>query len=56
MKSKRKSSTKDFQQSYFILIKNIYVNDHSYTMMQKRQTTVSSFFQIKSTKQGKVTF
>ena len=25
-------------------------------MTQKRQTTVSSFFQIKSTKQGKVTF
>ena len=28
----------------------------SYTMMQKRQTTVSSCFQIKSTKQGKETF
>ena len=56
MKRKWKSSTKDFQQSYFILVKNIYVNDYSYTMTQKKQTTVSSFFQIKPIKQGKVTF
>ena len=39
-----------------LLQKNIYVNDYSYKMTQKRQTKVSSFFQIKSTKQGKVTF
>ena len=38
------------------LIKEIYVNDYSYMMTLKRQTTVSSFFQTKATKQGKVTF
>ena len=53
---KRKKFCKRLLTVVLYFDKEHYVNDYSYTMTQKRQTTASSFFQIKSTKQGKVTF